>query len=325
MTLSLESLRKHFGSTTEPAQHIQTAISHIFLHQEQAFKLYRHDNRDFNTAFQDLSNKATRFAFTRSDFAWNHRLTPEIYQSLNGLKQHGTAVNVCDATDEADELVIQMRRFDSHDIFLHKLLSSKFTQEECYVIGQQFAIREQRAQEIPLPLPKYTNAYDDMRSRYNDILSWIDSQLPRSVTQPFLDALLAEIETHKAQFTSENVEVCLDVHADNALYRDGSYLPIDTFAPNPAWLYGYRFINVYRLGADVYVFLGKDAFESVLRGYENARGEALPRSLDRCLLLYSELIMWPYQLMLAEHDKTRKHTSQVHENFIRALLSTCAS
>ena len=300
-------------------QHIVTAISNVFVFEKVVYKIYKNDNQFFNENFNDLSQKSGRFLFTRKDFEWNNKLSPEVYRELKGVVLDNGLVRFEDAHDSADELVIVMNKVDMSDGLLARLVDNRISKEDCYQIGFQLGQRIVKIQHI-FPY----NLYDDFTPRYKDLSAWATGvkEVPVDEVNKYLAFIKDFLETHKEEFlNSKNlVGLCLDIHADNAVYSNGAFLPIDTYSPKEAWLHGYRFINIYRVASDIYAFLGKDHFEEVLRGYEEATKEKLPRDHDKFLIIYCELIMWPYQYMLSEKEKWRIEIAEKYHTFLKHIF-----
>lgn len=306
------------GESTIP-NHIVTAISNLFVFENKVYKIYKSDSQFFNENFNDLSKKSGRFLFTRKDFEWNNKLSPEIYTELKGIILKDGVVVLMEPTDDSEELVIVMNKVDMSEGLINRLIENRISIEDCYQIGFQLGERVMKVQKIfPLSL------YEDFISRYQDLNAWILSvkEIPSDKARKFLDFIKDFIEAHKNEFESSNglMGQCLDVHADNIVYADGKLLPIDTYSPKEDWLHGYKFINIYRVASDIYAFLGKEAFEQVLQGYEEATGEKLPREKDKFMIIYCELIVWPYQYMLSEKEPRRLDVAKKYEVFINQIF-----
>lgn len=297
-------------------KHVVTAISNIFVFKNKAYKIYRSDSQFFNENFNDLSNKENRFNFTRKDFEWNNRLSPEIYIELKGISYSEELVSLVDPTDTADELVIVMNSIDMSDQVIRKLIDRKISIQDCYEIGNQFGERV-----ISFPKPEINiGAYEDFLNRYADMVAWVKSvkEVDQEEAGKYLSFVKNFIDSKKDELnTKEMMGLCFDVHADNAIYSNGKFLPIDTYAPKEAWLYGFKNINIYRVATDFYVFMGKEAFDEVIKGYEDSTSQKLPRNWDKFMVIYCELIMWPYQFMLAEKEPWRIDIAKKHQEFLR--------
>ncbi|MSR88008.1 MAG: hypothetical protein EXS69_02515 [Candidatus Zambryskibacteria bacterium] len=301
-------------------KHVVTAISNIFVFPDKAYKIYKSDSQFFNENFNDLSNKENRFNFTRKDFDWNHRLSPEIYIELKGLAKQDDKLSLVDPDDSSEELVMIMNSIDMSNQVIKKLVDGKIGIEDCYEIGKQFG---QRILSFSKPSVDVT-AYKDFLSRYADMIAWVKSvkEIPQDEADEYLAYVKEFIESHKEELdNTESMSLCFDVHADNAIYADGKFLPIDTYAPKEAWLYGFKNINIYRVATDFYVFLGKKAFDEVIRGYEEVVLQKLPRDWDKFMIFYCELIMWPYQYMLAEKEPWRINIADKHHQFLQSTVS----
>ncbi|MES2214331.1 MAG: hypothetical protein V4465_03035 [Patescibacteria group bacterium] len=300
-------------------KHIQTAISNIFVFDDVVYKIYRNDSEFFNKNFNDLSKKENRFSFTRKDFEWNNRLSPEIYTELRGIALSESGVAFIDPTDNSEELVIVMNKIDMADQVIRKLIDNKITIKDCYEIGRQFG---ERISKLPKPGVSLT-AYEDFLNRYKDEAAWVASvkQVDQEVASKYLSFVKDFIESHKEELDKpDQMSFCLDVHSDNAVFTNGVFLPIDTYAPKEAWLYGFKNINLYRVASDFYVFMGREAFDEVIRGFEIGSGQKLPRDWDTFMVVYCEIIMWPYQYMLSEKEPWRIVIAEKHEKFLKDLL-----
>ncbi|MBU6232481.1 hypothetical protein KGP36_07650 [Patescibacteria group bacterium] len=309
------------GSKGAKPQHIVTAISNVFVFNDKVYKIYKNDSDFFNKNFNDLSKKENRFAFTRKDFEWNNRLSPEIYTRLRGVTAKNDAVEFIEPTDDADELVIEMNKIDMSNQLIKRLVDGTVSLDDCREIGKQFA---ERAAHLPKLKPTQT-AYRDFLARYEDLVPWIGSvkAIPKESAEKYLSFIKDFIQAHKNELDSMDLMgVCMDVHADNAVLVGKEFMPIDTYAPKEAWLHGYKFINIYRIATDIYAFLGKEAFEKVLTGYEKAANVSLPREYDKFLVIYCELITWPYQYMLTEKEPWRLDVARRYQGFIENVYNS---
>lgn len=299
-------------------KHIVTVVSNVFVFDKKAFKIYKNDSEFFNNNFNDLSNKENRFLFTRRDFEWNNRLTPEVYTWLRGVVMDQGSIKFTEPNENATELVIEMNKVDMSNQLIKLLTSNRISLDDCYEIGKQLGKRS-------LNLPKliqHQTAYENFISRSQDIGPWIGSikAIPSAKAEKYMKYVRDFIENHKEEFNSKDLMgTCMDIHSDNAVYTNKTFLPIDTYAPKEAWLHGYKFLNIYRIATDVYGFLGKDGFEKVLEGYEFSTKIKLPRAYDKFLITYCELINWPYQYMLAEKEPWRLEVGQKYEKVLEDL------
>lgn len=301
-------------------KHIITVVSDVFVFDKKVYKIYKSDSEFFNTNFNDLSNKDNRFAFTRNDFEWNNRLTPEVYTKLSGVVLADNNLRFIDPTDEAQELVIEMNKVDMAKQLIKLLFENRISLKDCFEIGLQLG---KRLLSLPKLEQKHT-LYEDFIARYNDIGPWIGSvkAISTDKVQKYTKYVKDFIETHKREFSfTELMDTCIDIHADNAVFIDNIFLPIDIYAPKEAWLHGYKFLNLYRIATDIYGFLGKDGFNKVLEGYQSFTKIELPRKYDKFLITYCELINWPYQYMLAEKESWRLEVANKYENVLKEIFA----
>lgn len=308
------------GENSNKPRHVVTAISNVFVFDSKVYKIYKNDSDFFNKSFNDLSIKANRFSFTKKDFEWNKNLSPEIYTELVGVIEKDGAIQFIDPLDNADELVIVMNKVDTSNVLLEKLKANKISLDDCYQIGFQLGKREST-----LPRPTIQrNLYEDFISRYEDTVAWaasVEKYIPKEESKKYFDLLLNFIETNKEYFIKSPhlIGPCLDIHADNLVFKDGVMLPMDTYAPKEDWLAGYMFLNIYRVATDIHVFLGKEYFTQTLKGYGDSTGTDLPRKFDKFLLLYCELISCPYMYMLSEKDPSRLPVAEKCHQFLSKL------
>jgi aminoglycoside phosphotransferase family enzyme len=300
-------------------KHIITAISNVFIFKDKAYKIYKRDNDFFNKSFNDLSKKENRFIFTRKDFEWNNRLSPEVYTKLRGVVLKDGAIVFTESTEDSDELIIEMNKIDMSNQLMKRLIENRISLDDCLEIGRQFG---ERISHLP-KLKATRTTYEDFLTRYQDLISWVGSvkNIPLDKAEKYLNFIKDFIESHKDELNSKDLMgVCVDVHADNAVLTGKSFSLIDTYAPKEAWLHGYKFINIYRLATDIYAFLGKEYFEKVLQGYEETTHQKLPRKYDKFLVIYCELVTWPYQYMLSEKEPERLYVARKYQSFIEKIF-----
>ncbi|PCI29409.1 hypothetical protein COB55_02255 [Candidatus Wolfebacteria bacterium] len=301
--------------------HTETVISDVFVFNDFAYKVYKSDSTFFNENFSDLSSKENRFDFTRADFEWNNKLSPEIYLELKGLSVNGVVPTIGDPTDNADELVIVMKKIDMSDQLIKKLHNKTITISDCENIGEQLA---KKLSELPLSNSEQT-VYSDFLSRHKDIQPWIktvDKYIPEKLARKYQEFVKEYIEANKDEFNSPNeMGMCADIHADNAIYKNGEFYPIDSYAPKKDWLHGYKFINLYRVATDIYNFLGKEGFNAVIEAYQKSSSEEVPRRHDKFLAIYCQLINWPYQYMLAEKESWRLDIADRYGKAVEEIYS----
>ncbi|MFA6227077.1 MAG: hypothetical protein WC631_01165 [Candidatus Paceibacterota bacterium] len=308
------------GANCKPKR-ITTAISNLFLCNDKVYKIYMDDSAFFNKDFNDLSIKENRLSFTRNDFEWNNKLSPEIYTDLRGVVLEDGKIKFTEADDIADEFVIVMNKIDMSYSLIERLLKNSISMQDCYSIGFELGKREASLPKIKIN----KSLYEDQETRLVDMTAWVKAAgkyFEKGECDKYLNKLSEYIKQNKNWFIENNnlVGPCLDIHADNAvLDKDGTFLPLDTYAPKIDWLTGYKFLNVYRIAADIYVFLGKRYFDEVLRGYEKSTNNKIPRGLDNYFILYCQLIVCPYQYMLSENNQSRLAIAKKYHSFLKEI------
>lgn len=299
-------------------KNIVTVVSDVFVFNKKAYKIYKSNSEFFNKNFNDLSNKENRFTFSRNDYIWNNKITPEVYVKLSGIIFSDDHIKFVDPDDMADELVLEMSVVDMSNQLIKLLYANKISLDDCFQIGKQFGERS-----LQLPKLNHTNTvYEDFTKRLIDIEPWVNSvkAIPKNKTKDYINYLQNFIEQYKNELSSKDfMGTCIDLHVDNAVFVNNSFFPIDIYAPKEAWLHGYKFLNIYRIATDIYGFLGLEGFEKVLAGYEIATNNICPREYDKFLITYCELINWPYQYMLAEKEPWRLEIAKKYENVLSEI------
>lgn len=308
----------HFLEEEGAPQHIETVISNVFLFQKNVYKIYKNDNKFFNTNFRDISTKELRFDFTKRDFEWNNTLSPTIYLKLVGVAVKDSEV-IESEIENAEELAIVMNRVESKDFLNEELLQGAISPEMAFVIGEQFGSSVERVQKSV----QNKNYYKEFLGRINDLRDWFilaKEDVSKEEADKYCDFLLAFIEKNKARFEgqlSQEMTKDGDIHSHNAVFSNGDFHLLDTFPPKEEWATGHPAIALYRLGTDIWVFSGnRTLFEEFLKGYQEVR-EPVSRELEPFYILYAAGIMLSYQYHLAERDPAEKRGALLYHDFIK--------
>lgn len=309
------------GETTLPKR-IETVISNVFVFPEKVYKFYKNDNEFFNAGFRDISSKAGRFAFTEKDFAWNNTLSPSIYIEISGIAlKEDTAVLA--PQEQAEELVIIMRKVDTNDILFEKILGNQVSVNEYRLIGEQLAENLKKIQE-----PVTNNFYNSFLERIEDIRVWMRSappEMPQEEAQSYCDLLVAFTEKNRHLFETDfslDVTTDGDFHSHNALYEKETLRLMDTFPPKDAWGVGHRLFPFFRIGVDIWA-LSSDTqkFEAFRRGYETASGTSIDERLFDAFVVYVSCIAVSYLYMLALTDQEKRMPAERFHAFLRTFVS----
>lgn len=316
------SLGKFSKCDVEKPKHIITSISNVFVCGEKVYKIYKNDNEAFNRSFYDLSNKQKRFGFTRDDFSWNQSLNKEIYLELRGAVLKEGGVIFIDPTDNAEELCIVMKKVDMHNGLFVQLMDGRLTMGDFYKIGYQLAETISVLPEIP---DRGLTLYEDFVVRIKDVDEWLGifaAHISRDEAKKYIHFMNAFIEKHKSELEERRhpFGTNLDMHSENALYKNGKLLLIDTYPPKADWKRGYKYMDVYRFTTDIYALRGEREFREALKGYTDFSKEILESKYEELLVIYAATIMCPHLYMLGERDPLRAEAAKKYHDFLRGYL-----
>lgn len=313
-----------FPGESNVPKHVQTFISNVFLFDTHVYKFYKNDNTYFNENFRDILSKEKRFDFTTRDFQWNNAMSPSIYIELIGITCDGSTIQVVEADENADELVIKMNRVDMADVLFEKLIHGQVTKEDAFTVG--VGLGESLA-KVRKPLAETYNYYDVFTQRIVDAKAWMASVPDFSPEEidAYTNKLVQFQEKYKELFEnvlSKEMAYGGDIHSHNALYTNGTFFLMDTFSPKDDWLIDYHGEPAIRLATDMWSLTGdKELFEACIEGYEQGSGLKINRDLDKGYVLYSMTISAPYHYMLSQSDDTKEKAATSQHRFIKELLS----
>jgi aminoglycoside phosphotransferase family enzyme len=307
-------------------KHIETVISNVFLFPKFVYKFYKNDNDFFNKNFRDISSREARFAFARKDFAWNNALSPDIYLRLVGARIVDGKVEIGEPADDAEELVLMMNRMHSEDMLYEKLARGEISEEDGYRIGTQLAESLKRVRK-ETPAGNYFLSFKNDIQGVRDWIAGVPEFIPEDEWTRYCDFLdqfrIRNQEWYEGKLTAE-LAYSGDIHSHNALYSDGQFSLMDTYAPKDEWRIAHALVPFYRVGADLWAFGGKDTFEEFLRGYEERSGIKVDRRLDAPYILYAAGIMVPYLYMLQKTDESKKEMTARYHDFLRNFYERIA-
>lgn len=309
-----------FSGCQEKPKHIVTVISNVFISGQRVYKIYKNDDKEFNTLFYDLSVKENRFKFTTNDFSWNHDLSPEVYLELRGILLQKENVVFTDPTKGVDELCIVMQKIDMHNALIIKLLNIELKTHDFYQIGYHFADRESKLPEIS---DSGLNLYQNFITRVRDVdefFIYMKDVISSKETKKYVDYLYNFVEKHKVELGKAKhlIGTGIDIHSENAIYDHNRLYMIDTYPPKEDWRLGYKHINIYRLATDVLALRGEKEFREMLKGYQDFSKEKLDPAYEKFLVVYSSCIMVSYFNALAKHDPSRAKAAKNYLSFLRA-------
>jgi len=304
---------------------ITTVISRVFLFSQnkKALKVYKRDSSYWNENFFDLSGGEYRRKFIREDFEWNHFFNPEVYLRLCEMNVTGAGVELRNA-GESDELAIEMKLIDS-SYFLLSLLASEdcsLDNDDFFSIGQQFAVTKDGFGQKP-GIDK--NWFEIFGERIIDVVVWVGavSSFTPEVISELKGYLEAYAEKNRKRFESlgkNEMVVSIDVHGENAMYRDGKLSLIDICLPKEIWRLAPKELDIMRIGIDIFVLRGKEAFRSYLSGVKSRV------SFDfidvPMYFVYLSAVMSCYEFTLSQGDPNKKIVAEKYFAFFQEHLAS---
>lgn len=306
------------GETRKP-QHLETAISNLFLFTHNVYKVYKTNNEFFNKNFRNLADKAERFSFTRKDFAWNTALSPSIYRELKGVSVVDGQLVLHEAHDSAQELLFVMNRFDSNDVLYEKLIHREISEVDAYTIGRHIASSLRAVQSEVLDgnfFEIFDKEIHDVRVWGMDIAEFVPPEELHAYCN-YLDAFRIESRDWFEGELSTQVRASGDAHSHNVVYSHGATYLIDSYAPKEDWAIAHEHTVFYRIAADILALGGEELYEACRRGYEKELGRAVDRRLDPLFIIYASTIMVSYLYMLQKTDEDKKEAAHRYHEFIR--------
>lgn len=271
----------------EPPEHRITQVSHLFFTGELVFKLCRADNEAFNETMFDFSDPVVRAQFMTEDYALNRFFSPQVYLALLGVRLDGTAVRLEGCLRAADELVEQMRRLSPSSSLTWHLAQGNIGREEIFRIGSWLAERS-GSYDMPRPL-RQASFLPLMHERLADVAAFCNLARPYLTAEDsraLLNWLGDECERQQAwlEHPPGGLIVGLDCHVDNVYLAGQAIYLLDGFQIKPAWRAVDGWLNLCRLGADIWVLGTPELFGALVAGY--AAGSQTPPPPDRVLALY---------------------------------------
>lgn len=309
------------GFSSEAPEIIITTVSRIFVfpQNKRAFKIYRRDNDYWNRNFFDLSGGQIRKDFIKEDFKWNRYFNPEVYLGLKEARLKDDLIFLSEPED-GDELIIEMAIIDRTK-FLIPVLASNLTldNQDFYLIGQQFASLKKGFREKP-KLDK--NWLEIFNERIQDLRVWMEEvHVPADILAQTLAYLADYLQVNRSRFeqiTENEMVGIIDAHGENAMY-DGKKLSfIDIFLPKALWRLGPKEIDFFRIGLDIYVLRGEEAYRSYLKGI--GESDSFSKEDEFFYLVYLSALMSCIQSDWAQNDKGKISVAEKYQLFFESCL-----
>lgn len=120
---------------TGSVQHLQTHISHLFLTDEEVYKI----KKPVDFGFLDFTTLELRHHFCREELRLNRRLSPDIYREVVALRDDGTGGLRFDGTGAVREYAVRMRRMPAERMMSRLLDEGRVAAEEIDQIAARVA------------------------------------------------------------------------------------------------------------------------------------------------------------------------------------------
>lgn len=305
---------------------IETVISRVFIFDAEnvVLKFYKRDNEWWNTNMRDISNGQPRFSFIRQDFGLNQFLNPAIYVSLKKAMVERDQVKLVEAVQDDDELVIVMRKEKADKTFTQILHQGKLTPTAYEDIGAAFARARRSIPKEFLPDIR-TSWYEQIKARMDDVAEWARSEalFPAAITEKAVAFLNKTVDQHKEHFQAvgkDDLHVLIDCNSENLIYADRELRFLDVYPPKEEWRIGTHELDIFRVGADIRVLAGEDAYASFMKGVERILGNQLSKNFEQFYLVYAAMIAGPYLFMLSRKDGTYLELAKKYLAFVERMV-----
>lgn len=317
--LDLLALGKLGDETASLQKHIETVMSNVFVFPERTYKLYKNDNAFINKNFRDISGKNERLDFTRRDFLWNQELNSDIYVGLKAVAVIDGQLCVVDDA-QTQEYIIVMNTFPEESVLINVLGFQKTPAEfDAFRAGARLAVLREKLPTLPFD---HLNSDTVLQELCEDIYNWSLAQKDKyqdGELERYCDFLKRSSARNTVrEYFRKHLSVSMDIHMGNALFYQEQLMLIDTFSPKESWFIKFECCDVYRLGTDIRVFMGEEAWELFENGYYSSSSEErCPRDVTVFSTIYASLIMVSYLYSLGG-----KHSVQAEKylDFLRAFF-----
>ncbi|MBI2102510.1 gluconokinase [Candidatus Woesearchaeota archaeon] len=134
---------KAYPHRTTEVKKITTAISHVFLTGDYAYKLCK----PVNFGFLDFSNLEKRKKSCEDEIAFNSLISPELYLGLSTINQDESGKITIDGKGNIIEYAVKMKQMDPESTMNNLLRDQKVTTENIVQLAKQIHQFHQKAPE----------------------------------------------------------------------------------------------------------------------------------------------------------------------------------
>ncbi|MDB5190318.1 MAG: hypothetical protein JWN49_644 [Parcubacteria group bacterium] len=299
-------------------EHIETQQSHLFLFPETVYKINKRSNTFFNEHFRDLSNKAERFSFYKSDFSENQYFSPNVYIGLKFLLLEDGGVTLTSDSTGAEDIVMQMKRIDFSYNLTHLLHQGNLTEHDFRHMGRT---QTQQVAHYPHQPKSREDYYTLFMRRIHDLDNWIASApdfISAEERTRIITSLTNYIENKKEYFSTiapSTYVISLDNHSDNIFYQDKTIFFLDVYPPKEEWGIILPWMNIYRPATDIWLLQSEKYARAFLEGYEEYYGP-LKKEDELFYVIYSACIQAISLANQSKDNELKAKDAVIYKNFI---------
>lgn len=304
--LSLIAQGRIEGYWSQPTV-VETIISRVFLFREEGkvFKVYKRDNAWWNSDMQNLSGGQTRIDFISGDFYFNQELNPDAYTKLYAARVVDGQVVLGEPDTTADELVIGMNMVDMSQTLTRCLSGGTLSDDDFESIGIQIAKTKQTLGR-KFMMHSALSWYEQLLPRMRELENWIQSAsgFPEGISTVGMAEIRAYIEDNREEFSrmhETDLVTQIDCNSENILYQNSKLVFMDAYPPKESWRIGPFETDMYRIGGDILILSGQEAYDRYMKGVLAIIPEC-NRNHERFYLLYGMLISGPYFYHLSQSN-----------------------
>jgi hypothetical protein len=207
-------------------QHIETALSHLFIYSDYVFKL----KKSTNTGYVDLTSISQRKECCIREIDLNSRYAAKLYIGVLAIVEQNSTFILTDNMDrEAIDYIVKMKRFSDDALLSCRLINKQVSWLEITDLSKQIAMFHKQfsfilAQDIA---PKFINT----------ALTTINLCSGLFKDKPCADRIInlcRDLQLHLEHFRPEIEQRQLntvrghgDLHANNICYFEGKLTPFD--------------------------------------------------------------------------------------------------
>ncbi|MBI4087067.1 hypothetical protein HY416_03775 [Candidatus Kaiserbacteria bacterium] len=288
----------------KPERHIETWLSDIFLYEDVGRKVTKHVSDE---AVGDFVDPLKRKNFYRADFAWNNLFAPEIYTSLEGMREINGGWKPSEH-NTADDFFILMNRIDADDTLINRLWNKKVTKEDVVRITEKLLINLDRANE------KYfdeqnrelgKSVYERMIARLSNFRDFARSAsgISQEVTDSRANALVHFHASHPyfKKLPESSASVTIDGHSANIVFIENKPVFMDVYWPMPAFRIVDHALATARIAACVRIFGGDELAGAMYDTYRRKR-TLPPKEILDFYEAYNAFVMGYYFTHIKRHE-----------------------